>query len=126
MDHTPWRCDGRSAQWRSAANLNDRCALLVYDGRRDVRGALSCVHQESDLVRETDTPKDPGKMVVATADALQRAGVYEGTPVDESLFLDDARRVLIGVLKAAKRQKWEVTELLELLERRKPKPTNPK
>lgn len=65
--------------------------------------------------------RDPERMVAATAEALQRAEVYEGTPVVESLFLDDARRVLTGVLKAAKRQKWELAELLEALDRQKSK-----
>ncbi len=75
---------------------------------------------------QKDVPKDPEKMVAATADALQRAGVYEGAPAVESQFLDDARRVLIGVLKSAEREKWKVAELLELLNRRKLKSENPK
>jgi len=65
--------------------------------------------------------KDPERMVAATAEVLEREEIYSGTPVAESAIMDDARRVLIGVLKAAKRQKWDVAELLGVLDRQKPK-----
>ena len=65
--------------------------------------------------------KDPEKMVVATATAMARAHVGVGTPRVVKLYIDDARKVLIDTLAAAKRQRWEVSELLAALQPPKPK-----
>ncbi len=63
--------------------------------------------------------KDPEKMVMATAKAMALADVKAGTPRVVKLYVDDARLVLIDTLSAAKRQGWEVSELLAALHRPK-------
>lgn len=68
------------------------------------------------------SPKDPEKMVWATAYAMAMADGGVGTPRVVRLYVDDARKVLVDVLKVAKRQKWELTELLLALDPPKPKP----
>jgi hypothetical protein len=68
-----------------------------------------------------DEPKDPEKMVMATAYAMAMANGGVGTPRVVKLYIDDARKVLIDVLKVAKRQKWEVADLLIALDPPKPK-----
>lgn len=65
--------------------------------------------------------KDPEKMVIATAKAMALACNGVGTPRVVKLYVDDAREVLLGVLKAAKYQKWELAELLAVLDTAKPK-----
>ena len=70
---------------------------------------------------QPSVPKDPEKMVMATAKAMALAGNGVGTPRVVKLYIDDARRVLVDVLKVAKRQKWEVAELLLALDPPKPK-----
>ena len=67
------------------------------------------------------SPKDPEKMVMATAKAMALAGSGVGTPHVVKLYVDDAREVLLGVLKAAKYQKWQLADLLALLDPPKPK-----
>jgi hypothetical protein len=68
------------------------------------------------------SPKDPEKMVMATAYAMAMADGGVGTPRVVRLYVDDARKVLVDVLKAAKRQQWELSELLLALVPPKPKP----
>ncbi|WP_027285673.1 hypothetical protein [Rubritepida flocculans] len=68
------------------------------------------------------SPKNPEKMVMATAYAMAMADGGVGTPRVVRLYVDDARKVLIDVLKAAKRQKWELSELLMALDPPKPRP----
>ena len=65
--------------------------------------------------------RDPEKMVVATAKALSLVdgGGYSSRIL--KLYEDDARIVLVEILKAAKRQKWEVADLLLALDPPKPK-----
>jgi hypothetical protein len=65
--------------------------------------------------------KDPEKMVLATARAMALAHVGVATPPVMRLYVDDAYKVLVDVLKAAKRQGWEVPELLAALDPPKPK-----
>jgi hypothetical protein len=65
--------------------------------------------------------KDPEKMVLATARAMAMAGGGVGTPRVVRLYVDDAYEVLVEVLKAIKRQGWEVPELLAALDPPKPK-----
>ena len=65
--------------------------------------------------------KDPEKMVMATAKAMALADVKAGTARVVKLYVDDARKVLIDTLVAAKRQGWEVAELLAALQPPKPK-----
>ena len=60
--------------------------------------------------------KDPEKMVTATAKAMALADVKAGTPRVVALYVDDARQVLIETLSAAKRQGWEISELLAALQ----------
>jgi hypothetical protein len=67
------------------------------------------------------SPKDPEKMVMATAKAMALANNSVGTPRVVKLHVDDAREVLLGVLKAAKHQKWELDDLLAVLDPPKPK-----
>jgi hypothetical protein len=64
---------------------------------------------------------DPEKMVLATARAMALAHVGVATPRVLRLYVDDAYKVLVDVLKAAKRQGWEVPELLAALDPPKPK-----
>ncbi|GGG46312.1 hypothetical protein IAI18_15430 [Acetobacteraceae bacterium H6797] len=68
------------------------------------------------------SPKDPEKMVMATAYAMAMADGGVGTPRVVRLYVDDARKVLVDVLKAAKRQQWELSEMLLALDPPKPKP----
>lgn len=68
------------------------------------------------------SPKDPEKMVMATAYAMAMADGGVGTPRVVRLYVDDARKVLVDVLKAAKRQQWELSELLLALDPPRPKP----
>jgi hypothetical protein len=68
------------------------------------------------------SPKDPEKMVMATAYAMAMADGGVGTPRVVRLYVDDARKVLVDVLKAAKRQQWELSELLLALHPPRPKP----
>ena len=65
--------------------------------------------------------KDPEKMVLAMAKAMALADVGAGTGRVVRLYVDDARKVLIETLKVAKRQQWEVAELLSALNPPKPK-----
>ena len=67
------------------------------------------------------SPKDHEKIVMATAKAMARAHVGVGTPRVVRLYISDARKVLIDTLAAAKRQRWEVSELLAALQPPKPK-----
>ena len=60
--------------------------------------------------------KDPEKIVMATAKAMALADAKAGTPRVVKLYVEDARKVLIGTLVAAKRQGWEVSELLAALQ----------
>ena len=60
--------------------------------------------------------KDPEKIVMATAKAMAVTHVNVGTPRVVKLYIDDARKVLIDTLAAAKRQGWEVSELLAALQ----------
>ena len=66
--------------------------------------------------------RDPEKMVVATAKALSLVDGGGYTPRILKLYEDDARIVLVEILKAAKRQKWEVADLLLALDPPKPEP----
>jgi hypothetical protein len=66
-------------------------------------------------------PKDPEKMVLATAKAMALADVGAATPPVLREYIGDARKVLIDVLKAAKRQGWDVPDLLVALDPPKPK-----
>jgi len=68
------------------------------------------------------SPKDPEKMVMATAYAMAMADGGVGTPRVVRLYVDDARKVLVDVLKAAKRRRWELSELLLALDPPRPKP----
>lgn len=68
------------------------------------------------------SPKDPEKMVMATAYAMAMADGGVGTPRVVRLYVDDARKVLVDVLKAAKRRRWEPSELLLALDPPRPKP----
>ena len=68
------------------------------------------------------SPTDPEKMVMATAYAMAMADGGVGTPRVVRLYVDDARKVLVDVLKAAKRQQWELSEMLLALDPPKPKP----
>ncbi|MBW8271113.1 hypothetical protein [Caldovatus aquaticus] len=61
-------------------------------------------------------------MVMATAYAMAMADGGVGTPRVVRLYVDDARKVLVDVLKAAKRRRWELSELLLALDPPKPKP----
>jgi hypothetical protein len=61
-------------------------------------------------------------MVMATAYAMAMADGGVGTPRVVRLYVDDARKVLVDVLKAAKRQQWELSEMLLALDPPKPKP----
>jgi hypothetical protein len=65
--------------------------------------------------------KDPEKMVLATARAMALTDFKFATPPMLRLYVDDARKVLVGVLKAIERQGWEVPELLAALDPPKPK-----
>jgi hypothetical protein len=65
--------------------------------------------------------RDPEKMVLATAQAMAKAHVGVATPRVLRLYVDDAYKVLVDVLKAAKRQGLEVPELLAALDPPKPK-----
>lgn len=69
----------------------------------------------------TEIAKDPEKMVLATAYAMAMADGGVGTPRVVKLYIDDAREVLLHVLKTANRQKWELAELLLALDPPKPK-----
>jgi hypothetical protein len=66
-------------------------------------------------------PKDIDKMVYETAKAMALAGNGVGTPRVVKLYIDDAREVLLGVAKAAKRQGWAAEELVLALDPPKPK-----
>ena len=66
-------------------------------------------------------PKDPEKIVMATAKAMALAESGVGTPPVVKLYVDDAREVLLGMLRAAKRENWELAELLAVLDLPKPK-----
>ena len=66
--------------------------------------------------------KDPEKMIMATAKAMAIADIHAGTPGVVKHYVEDARKVLVDVLKAAKRQKWELSELLLALDPPKPGP----
>jgi hypothetical protein len=59
--------------------------------------------------------KDPEKMVLATAKAMALADIGVGTTRVVREYVVDARLVLIDVLKTAKRQGWELSELLTAL-----------
>jgi hypothetical protein len=66
-------------------------------------------------------PKDIEKMIYETAKAMARAGNGVGTPPVVKLYIDDARKVLLGVAHAAKRQGWTAEELVLALDPPKPK-----
>ena len=68
------------------------------------------------------SPKDPERMVMATARAMSMADGGVCTPRILKMYVDDARKVLLDVLKAAKRQKWELAELLLALDPPAPRP----
>ena len=70
---------------------------------------------------QPSAPKDIEKMVEATAKAMALAAHRCGTPRMVKLYLDDARKVLLGVAKSAKRQTWTIEELLLALDPPKPK-----
>jgi ribosomal silencing factor RsfS len=63
--------------------------------------------------------RDPEKMVLATAKAMALADIGAGTTRVVREYVVDARSVLIDVLKSAKRQRWELDELLTALVPRK-------
>ncbi len=67
------------------------------------------------------TTKDAEKMVLTMAKAMAMADVGAGTDRVVLLYVDDARKVLIETLKAAKRHQWELAELLSALDPPKPK-----
>ena len=70
---------------------------------------------------QRDASKDIEKMVYETAKAMALAGNGVGTPRVVKLYIDDAREVLLGVAKAAKRQGWTAEELVLALDPPKPK-----
>jgi len=72
-------------------------------------------------MQQPGAPKDIEKMVEATAKAMALAAHRCGTPRMVKLYLDDARKVLLGVAKSAKRQTWTIEELLLALDPPKPK-----
>ena len=55
-------------------------------------------------MQQLGAPKDIEKMVEATAKAMALAAHRCGTPRMVKLYLDDARKVLLGVAKSAKRE----------------------
>jgi len=61
-------------------------------------------------------PKDIEKMVYATARAMALAGNGVGTPRVGKLYIDDARKVLLGMANAAKRQGWTPEDLVLALD----------
>jgi hypothetical protein len=65
--------------------------------------------------------KNPENMVMATAKAMALADIGVGTPRVVRHYIDDARKVLLDVFKAAKRQGWDVDELLAAINPKKPK-----
>ena len=66
-------------------------------------------------------PKDIRKMVYEAARAMALAGNGVSTPRVVKLYIDDARKVLLGVAKAAKRQGWTAEDLVLALDPPKPK-----
>ena len=70
---------------------------------------------------QPSAPEDIEKMLEATAKAMALAAHRCGTPRMVKLYLDDARKVLLGVAKSAKRQTWTIEELLLALDPPKPK-----
>ena len=70
---------------------------------------------------QPSAPKDIEKMVEATAKAMALAEHHCGTPRMVRLYLDDARRVLLDVARAAERQGWTAEELVLALDPPKPK-----
>ena len=64
---------------------------------------------------QPSAPKDIEKMVEATAKAMALAEHRCGTPRMVRLYMDDARKVLLGVAMAAKRLNWTSDELVRAL-----------
>lgn len=60
-------------------------------------------------------PKDIEKMVEATAKAMALAEHRCGTPRIVKLYMDDARRVLLDVARAAQRLDWTPEDLVRAL-----------
>ena len=65
---------------------------------------------------QRSAPKDIEKMVYETAKAMALAGNGVGTPRVVKLYIDDAREVLLGMARAAKRHEWTVDEMVRALE----------
>jgi hypothetical protein len=64
---------------------------------------------------QPSAPKDIEKMLEATAKAMALAEHHCGTPRMVRLYMDDARRVLLDVARAAKRLNWTPDELVRAL-----------
>lgn len=71
---------------------------------------------------QPSAPEDIEKMVEATAKAMALAEHRCGTPRMVKLYMDDARRVLLDVARAAKRLNWAPDDLVRALDPPKPKP----
>ncbi len=66
-------------------------------------------------MQQPSAPEDIEKMVEATAKAMALAEHRCGTPRMVKLYLEDARRVLLDVARAAKRLNWTPDELVRAL-----------
>jgi hypothetical protein len=64
---------------------------------------------------QPNAPKDIEKMVEATAKVMALAEYRCGTPRMVKLYMDEARRVLLDVARAAKRLDWTSDELIRAL-----------
>jgi hypothetical protein len=114
--------DGRIALCGGGAKAHEQRAMPIFDGTHDAQRASLTAHHRNRAMPPKDVPKDPEQMVMATAYAMAMANGGVGTSRVVKLFIDDARKVLVEVLKVAKRRKWEVAELLLALDPPKPKP----
>jgi len=65
---------------------------------------------------KSSATKDIEKIVYETAKAMALAGNGVGTPRVVKLYIDDAREVLLGMARAAKRHEWTVDEIVHALE----------
>ena len=70
---------------------------------------------------QRSAPKDIEKMIYETAKGMALAVNGVGTPRVVKLYIDDARKVLLSVAIAAKRQGWTAEELVLALDPPKPK-----
>jgi hypothetical protein len=64
---------------------------------------------------QQSAPKDIEKMIEATAKAMALAEYRCGTPRMVKLYMDEARKVLLDVARAAKRLNWTPDELVRVL-----------